>query len=151
MFLNPQRSTLVFSPIVIPLKSELAYKILERGRMRFWLQAEEISSKVTYKFFANNKELSGADVRYTVVWGMNGHRDFRTKKRLSGFKVKGLSALAAKLKREVFRYGEVTIRFDSQFQGHSSIHWFKNVFSAVMAQHTIGFMCWQLSFIKIKI
>ncbi|KAG7270925.1 hypothetical protein CRUP_025676 [Coryphaenoides rupestris] len=46
---------------IIPLKSELAYKILERGRMRFWLQAEEISSKVTYKFFANNKELSGAD------------------------------------------------------------------------------------------
>uniref|UniRef100_A0A669BZU2 Myomesin 2 n=1 Tax=Oreochromis niloticus TaxID=8128 RepID=A0A669BZU2_ORENI len=44
---------------VIPLKSELAYKILERGRMRFWLQAEEISSNVTYKFFANNKELSG--------------------------------------------------------------------------------------------
>uniref|UniRef100_A0A8P4GGF0 Myomesin-2 n=1 Tax=Dicentrarchus labrax TaxID=13489 RepID=A0A8P4GGF0_DICLA len=29
---------------IIPLKSELAYKILERGRMRFWLQAEEISS-----------------------------------------------------------------------------------------------------------
>ncbi|XP_010794773.1 myomesin-2 [Notothenia coriiceps] len=46
---------------VIPLKSELAYKILERGRMRFWLQAESISSNVTYKFFANNKELSGAD------------------------------------------------------------------------------------------
>uniref|UniRef100_A0A8C6KQ71 Myomesin 2 n=1 Tax=Nothobranchius furzeri TaxID=105023 RepID=A0A8C6KQ71_NOTFU len=46
---------------IIPLKSELAYKILERGRMRFWLQAEEISSNVTYKFFANNKELSGAD------------------------------------------------------------------------------------------
>lgn len=35
--------------------------------MRFWLQAEEISSNVTYKFFANNKELSGADVRYTLV------------------------------------------------------------------------------------
>uniref|UniRef100_A0A8C2WV73 Myomesin 2 n=1 Tax=Cyclopterus lumpus TaxID=8103 RepID=A0A8C2WV73_CYCLU len=44
---------------IIPLKSELAYKILERGRMRFWLQAEEISPNVTYKFFANNKELSG--------------------------------------------------------------------------------------------
>ena len=55
-----------FSPLVIPLKSELAYKILERGRMRFWLQAEGISSNVTYKFFANNKELSGADVRYAV-------------------------------------------------------------------------------------
>uniref|UniRef100_A0A9J8DHF1 Myomesin 2a n=1 Tax=Cyprinus carpio carpio TaxID=630221 RepID=A0A9J8DHF1_CYPCA len=42
---------------IIPLKTELAYKILERGRMRFWLQAEGISSAVTYKFFANNKEL----------------------------------------------------------------------------------------------
>lgn len=39
--------------------------------MRFWLQAEEISPKVTYKFFANNKELSGADVRYTVVLKMD--------------------------------------------------------------------------------
>lgn len=56
-------SSLLFPLPVIPLKSELAYKILERGRMRFWLQAEEISPKVTYKFFANNKELSGADVR----------------------------------------------------------------------------------------
>ncbi|KAM3877509.1 myomesin-2 [Diretmus argenteus] len=46
---------------VIPLKSDLAYKILERGRMKFWLQAEEISSNVAYKFFFNNKELSGAD------------------------------------------------------------------------------------------
>uniref|UniRef100_A0A3P8P4C2 Myomesin 2a n=1 Tax=Astatotilapia calliptera TaxID=8154 RepID=A0A3P8P4C2_ASTCA len=54
-------SSYTISNEVIPLKSELAYKILERGRMRFWLQAEEISSNVTYKFFANNKELSGAD------------------------------------------------------------------------------------------
>uniref|UniRef100_A0AAX7VG39 Myomesin 2a n=1 Tax=Astatotilapia calliptera TaxID=8154 RepID=A0AAX7VG39_ASTCA len=55
---------------VIPLKSELAYKILERGRMRFWLQAEEISSNVTYKFFANNKELSGADMAHDVATGI---------------------------------------------------------------------------------
>uniref|UniRef100_A0A674F392 Myomesin 2 n=1 Tax=Salmo trutta TaxID=8032 RepID=A0A674F392_SALTR len=41
---------------VIPLKTQLAYKILERGRMCFWLQAEHISSAVTYKFFANNKD-----------------------------------------------------------------------------------------------
>uniref|UniRef100_A0A3Q2G1V4 Myomesin-2-like n=1 Tax=Cyprinodon variegatus TaxID=28743 RepID=A0A3Q2G1V4_CYPVA len=58
---------------IIPLKSELAYKILERGRMRFWLQAEEISSKVTYKFFANNKELSGADVRDTRLFQKEKH------------------------------------------------------------------------------
>ncbi|KAI4900076.1 hypothetical protein NFI96_019252 [Prochilodus magdalenae] len=42
---------------IIPLKTELSYKILERGRVRFWLQTEGISSAVTYKFFANNKEL----------------------------------------------------------------------------------------------
>ncbi|KAJ8013716.1 hypothetical protein DPEC_G00032670 [Dallia pectoralis] len=43
---------------VIPLKTQLAYKILEKGRMQFWLQTEHISPAVTYKFFANNKELS---------------------------------------------------------------------------------------------
>uniref|UniRef100_A0A3Q3DGT6 Myomesin-2-like n=1 Tax=Hippocampus comes TaxID=109280 RepID=A0A3Q3DGT6_HIPCM len=53
--------TLCFCIIVfIPLKSELAYKILEQGKMRFWLQAEEISPNVTYKFFVNDKEMSGS-------------------------------------------------------------------------------------------
>uniref|UniRef100_A0A3B3Z7M6 Myomesin 2a n=1 Tax=Periophthalmus magnuspinnatus TaxID=409849 RepID=A0A3B3Z7M6_9GOBI len=55
---------------IIPLKTELDYKILERGRMRFWLQAEEISSNVTYKFFANNKELSGASMGHDVATGV---------------------------------------------------------------------------------
>lgn len=50
------------SASVIPLKTELAYKILERGRVRFWLQTEGISSAVTYKFFANNKELVNCEV-----------------------------------------------------------------------------------------
>uniref|UniRef100_A0A8C4F5E4 Myomesin-2 n=1 Tax=Dicentrarchus labrax TaxID=13489 RepID=A0A8C4F5E4_DICLA len=49
---------------IIPLKSELAYKILERGRMRFWLQAEEISSNVTYKFFPNKM---GHDVSTGII------------------------------------------------------------------------------------
>uniref|UniRef100_A0AAY4E1F7 Myomesin 2a n=1 Tax=Denticeps clupeoides TaxID=299321 RepID=A0AAY4E1F7_9TELE len=47
---------------IIPLKTELAYKILERGRVRFWLQAEAITKAVTYKFFANNKELANCEV-----------------------------------------------------------------------------------------
>uniref|UniRef100_A0A674PGX9 Myomesin 2 n=1 Tax=Takifugu rubripes TaxID=31033 RepID=A0A674PGX9_TAKRU len=55
---------------IIPLKSELAYKILERGRVRFWLQAEEISANVTYKFFANNKELCGAEMGHDVSTGI---------------------------------------------------------------------------------
>lgn len=48
--------------LVIPLKTELAYKILERGRVRLWLQAENISSAVTYKFFVNHKELVNCEV-----------------------------------------------------------------------------------------
>ncbi|XP_018604826.2 myomesin-2 isoform X2 [Scleropages formosus] len=46
---------------IIPLKSELAYKIVERGRVRFWVQAESISSAVTYKFFANSKEVVNSE------------------------------------------------------------------------------------------
>ncbi|KAJ8359909.1 hypothetical protein SKAU_G00164340, partial [Synaphobranchus kaupii] len=46
---------------IIPLKTELSYKILERGRMRFWLQAESISSAVTYKFFKNDEELVSSE------------------------------------------------------------------------------------------
>ncbi|XP_035256170.1 myomesin-2 [Anguilla anguilla] len=46
---------------IIPLKSELSYKILERGRMRFWVQAESISSAVTYKFFKNDKEFVNSE------------------------------------------------------------------------------------------
>uniref|UniRef100_A0AAY4E0F1 Myomesin 2a n=1 Tax=Denticeps clupeoides TaxID=299321 RepID=A0AAY4E0F1_9TELE len=52
---------------IIPLKTELAYKILERGRVRFWLQAEAITKAVTYKFFANNKELMSHDVATGVI------------------------------------------------------------------------------------
>uniref|UniRef100_A0A4W4F2H7 Myomesin 2a n=1 Tax=Electrophorus electricus TaxID=8005 RepID=A0A4W4F2H7_ELEEL len=54
---------------IIPLKSELAYKIMERGRVCFWLQAEGISSAVTYKFFANNKELQ-TKMRHDVATGI---------------------------------------------------------------------------------
>ncbi|KAK1791436.1 hypothetical protein P4O66_013449 [Electrophorus voltai] len=61
------------SASVIPLKSELAYKIMERGRVCFWLQAEGISSAVTYKFFANNKELVNSEqtkMRHDVATGI---------------------------------------------------------------------------------
>ncbi|KAI5108533.1 myomesin-2, partial [Silurus meridionalis] len=58
---------------IIPLKTELAYKILERGRVRLWLQAENISSAVTYKFFANNKELVNCEqtkMKHDVATGI---------------------------------------------------------------------------------
>lgn len=40
---------------VIPLKTELAVELLEKGRVRFWLQAEKISAngKVEYVFNDN--------------------------------------------------------------------------------------------------
>lgn len=63
MPLAPQSPLSVFPLSVIPMKAEMAYKILERGRVRFWVQAESISSAVTYKFFANNKELANCEVR----------------------------------------------------------------------------------------
>lgn len=74
LFASPS-SIIVSASTVIPLKTQLAYKILERGRMRFWLQAEHISSAVTYKFFANNKELSANDVRVTSLFlsSLNWH------------------------------------------------------------------------------
>nr|XP_060467769.1 myomesin-1 [Panthera onca] len=43
--------------IVVPVKSELAVEILEKGQVRFWMQAEKLSAntKVTYIF--NDKEI----------------------------------------------------------------------------------------------
>uniref|UniRef100_A0A673GYC3 Myomesin-1 n=1 Tax=Sinocyclocheilus rhinocerous TaxID=307959 RepID=A0A673GYC3_9TELE len=52
-----KRSTMHFHPPspVIPLKTELAVELLEKGRVRFWLQAEKISAngKVEYVFNDN--------------------------------------------------------------------------------------------------
>ncbi|XP_063047448.1 myomesin-2 [Engraulis encrasicolus] len=46
---------------IIPLKAEMTYKILERGRVRFSVQVESMSSAVTYKWFGNNKELANCE------------------------------------------------------------------------------------------
>uniref|UniRef100_A0AAQ4RGL0 Myomesin 2a n=1 Tax=Gasterosteus aculeatus aculeatus TaxID=481459 RepID=A0AAQ4RGL0_GASAC len=91
---------------IIPLKSELAYKILERGRMRFWLQAEEISSNVTYKFFANNKELSGMshDVSTGIIEFIMDHFTEENEGtftcQITDGGGKGQSSLVANLKKE---------------------------------------------------
>ncbi|KAM3839045.1 myomesin-1 isoform 1-T1 [Vipera latastei] len=42
---------------VVPLKSELAVEILEKGQMRFWLQAEKLSSNAKVNFIFNDKEI----------------------------------------------------------------------------------------------
>lgn len=48
--------------LVIPLKSELAVELLEKGKVRFWLQAAQMSanSKVDYVF--NDNLLSQGEV-----------------------------------------------------------------------------------------
>uniref|UniRef100_A0A8C9W9Q3 Myomesin 2a n=1 Tax=Scleropages formosus TaxID=113540 RepID=A0A8C9W9Q3_SCLFO len=43
---------------VVPLKTELAYEVLEKGRVRFWLQTVKMSSGVSYRFIVNDKEMS---------------------------------------------------------------------------------------------
>ncbi|KAM4029162.1 myomesin-1 isoform 1-T1 [Anomaloglossus baeobatrachus] len=42
---------------VVPLKSELAVEILEKGQVRFWLQAEKLSSSAKTNYVFNDKEI----------------------------------------------------------------------------------------------
>ncbi|XP_061452133.1 myomesin-1 isoform X1 [Rhineura floridana] len=42
---------------VVPLKSELAVEILEKGQVRFWLQAEKLSPNAKVNFVFNDKEI----------------------------------------------------------------------------------------------
>uniref|UniRef100_A0A8C9VVC2 Myomesin 2a n=1 Tax=Scleropages formosus TaxID=113540 RepID=A0A8C9VVC2_SCLFO len=46
---------------VVPLKTELAYEVLEKGRVRFWLQTVKMSSGVSYRFIVNDKEVHSMD------------------------------------------------------------------------------------------
>ncbi|KFV92207.1 M-protein, striated muscle, partial [Eurypyga helias] len=45
----------------IPLKSELAYEVLEKGEVRFWVQAESLSPDSTFRFVINDKEVENSD------------------------------------------------------------------------------------------
>ncbi|NWZ44611.1 MPSF protein, partial [Brachypodius atriceps] len=45
----------------IPLKSELAYEVLDKGEVRFWIQAESLSSDSTFRFVINDKEVENSD------------------------------------------------------------------------------------------
>ncbi|KFO97846.1 M-protein, striated muscle, partial [Calypte anna] len=45
----------------IPLKSELAYEILDKGEVRFWIQAESLSPDSTFRFVINDKEVENSD------------------------------------------------------------------------------------------
>jgi len=53
---------LFFFNAAIPLKSELAYEVLDKGEVRFWIQAESLSPNSTYRFVINDKEVENGDV-----------------------------------------------------------------------------------------
>uniref|UniRef100_UPI00398F812C myomesin-1 isoform X2 n=1 Tax=Pristiophorus japonicus TaxID=55135 RepID=UPI00398F812C len=50
---------------VVPLKSELAVELLEKGQVRFWLEAEHLSPKGQCKFIFNDKEIKN-DEKYKI-------------------------------------------------------------------------------------
>lgn len=48
--------------LAIPLKSELAYEILEKGRVRFWMEATNLSAESSYRFVVNDLEIKDSEV-----------------------------------------------------------------------------------------
>ncbi|XP_046713053.1 M-protein, striated muscle isoform X4 [Silurus meridionalis] len=46
---------------IVPLKTELNYEVLEKGHVRFWLQAKKLSSAATYRFIVNDKHITSAE------------------------------------------------------------------------------------------
>lgn len=57
---------LPFLPAAIPLKSELAYEIFDKGQVRFWLQAEHLSPDASYRFVINDREVPDSEVSSRV-------------------------------------------------------------------------------------
>lgn len=49
---------------VVPLKHGLNYEVLEKGHVRFWVQAVKLSSSVNYRFIVNDKEVAAGEVFY---------------------------------------------------------------------------------------
>ncbi|XP_046899432.1 myomesin-2 isoform X3 [Hypomesus transpacificus] len=46
---------------IVPLKHGLNYEILEKGHVRFWLQALKLSPAVSYRFIVNDKEVTSSE------------------------------------------------------------------------------------------
>ncbi|XP_036070135.1 M-protein, striated muscle [Oryzias melastigma] len=58
---------------VVPLKHSLNYEILEKGHVRFWLQAVKLSKSVSYRFIVNDKEVTsgeGQKISHDVASGV---------------------------------------------------------------------------------
>lgn len=56
-------SSSLLCKLVIPLKSELAVELLEKGRVRFWLQADKISANAKVDYIFNDNVLPQGEVR----------------------------------------------------------------------------------------
>uniref|UniRef100_A0A3Q2GQE1 Myomesin 2a n=1 Tax=Cyprinodon variegatus TaxID=28743 RepID=A0A3Q2GQE1_CYPVA len=58
---------------LVPLKHNLNYEILEKGHVRFWLQAVKLSPSVSYRFIVNDKEVTsgeGQKISHDVASGV---------------------------------------------------------------------------------
>uniref|UniRef100_A0A8C9ZC25 Myomesin 2a n=1 Tax=Sander lucioperca TaxID=283035 RepID=A0A8C9ZC25_SANLU len=58
---------------IVPLKHGLNYEVLEKGHVRFWLQAVKLSSSVSYRFIVNDKEVTsgeGIKISHDVATGV---------------------------------------------------------------------------------
>lgn len=58
---------------IVPLKHGLNYEILEKGHVRFWVQAVKLSSSVSYRFIVNDKEVTsgeGVKISHDVATGI---------------------------------------------------------------------------------
>uniref|UniRef100_UPI0037E87869 M-protein, striated muscle isoform X1 n=1 Tax=Semicossyphus pulcher TaxID=241346 RepID=UPI0037E87869 len=58
---------------IVPLKHGLNYEILEKGHVRFWLQAVKLSPSVSYRFIVNDKEVKsgeGTKISHDVATGV---------------------------------------------------------------------------------
>lgn len=55
--------SIFFLILAVPLKTELSYEVLEKGHVRFWLQAKKLSSAASYRFIVNDKEVTSAEVQ----------------------------------------------------------------------------------------
>ncbi|XP_041838859.1 myomesin-2 isoform X3 [Melanotaenia boesemani] len=58
---------------IVPLKHGLNYEILEKGHVRFWLQAVKLSPSVSYRFIVNDKEVTsgeGQKISHDVATGV---------------------------------------------------------------------------------
>lgn len=53
--------------LAVPTKSELAVEILEKGQVRFWMQAEKLSGNAKVSYIFNEKEIFEGPVGFTLV------------------------------------------------------------------------------------